>query len=237
MKRLFKTLAGAGAGAAGCYAGYVVINYARYGRASSVPTANALLDSLMPEYEVRDVHRIIVGAPTAVTLAAAREVSFSDSTVVRAIFALRELPSRLTGAARAHLRRRTVIEEVLSLGWREIGREPGRQLVMGAVTQPWKQNVVFRGLGSEEFAAFTEPGYARIAWTLEAEPLGATSSLFRTETRVGTTDPASREKFRRYWSLLSPGIRLIRYETLRLVKAEAERRAGHLIAQHRKIEA
>ena len=224
MKHLFKTLAGAASATAACYAGYVVITYARYGRASSLPTANALLDSLMPEYEVRDVHRVTVRAPAAVTLAAACEVSFSDSAVVRSVFALRELPSRVMGATGAYRPRRPIIEEVLSLGWREIGREPGRQHVMGSVTQPWKQNVVFRGLGPEEFAAYRESGYAKIAWTLEVESLGPSSSVFRTETRVSTTDPTSREKFRRYWSLLSPGIRLIRYETLRLVKAEAERR-------------
>jgi hypothetical protein len=40
-----------------------------------------------------------------------------------------------------------------------------------------------------------------------------------------TTDPASRERFRRYWSLFSPGILVIRYEALRMVRAEAERRA------------
>jgi hypothetical protein len=38
-----------------------------------------------------------------------------------------------------------------------------------------------------------------------------------------TTGPVSRERFRRYWAFLSPGILMIRYEILRLVKAEAER--------------
>lgn len=235
MKHLYKILAGAACAAAGCYAGYVAITYARYGRAPNRTTANSLLDSLMPDYEVRDVHRISVTAPAAATLAAAREVSFSDSTVVRSVFALRALPARLSGAPAAPSGRRPILEEVLALGWREIGEEPGRQLVMGAVTQPWKQNVVFRGLRPEEFVAFDEPGYAKIAWTLEAEPLGAASSVFRTETRVSTTDPASREKFRRYWSLLSPGIRLIRYETLRLVRAEAERRAGDPGPEHGQV--
>lgn len=226
MKRLFKSLAVAAGTAAGCYAGYVAYTYARYGQTPARPTANALLDSLMPEYEVRDVHQITVRAPPAVTLAAAHEISFSDSGVVRSIFALRALPSRLRGVPAGSVGRSQIFEEVLALGWREIGVEPGRQVVMGSVTQPWKQNVVFRGLAPEEFASFREPGYAKIAWTLEAEPRDPSSSVFRTETRVATTDPASREKFRRYWSLLSPGIRLIRYETLRLVRAEAERRAG-----------
>jgi len=40
---------------------------------------------------------------------------------------------------------------------------------------------------------------------------------------VATTDSMARERFRRYWAVLSPGILIIRYEGLRLVKAEAER--------------
>jgi hypothetical protein len=59
-----------------------------------------------------------------------------------------------------------------------------------------------------------------VRWTIEVDPVGASSSMFSTETRVATTDPVSRERFRRYWALLSPGILAIRYETLRLTKAE-----------------
>ena len=47
---------------------------------------------------------------------------------------------------------------------------------------------------------------------------------FRTETRVHTTDARSRRLFRRYWAVFSPGILLIRRASLKLVKAEAERR-------------
>jgi hypothetical protein len=48
--------------------------------------------------------------------------------------------------------------------------------------------------------------------------------MFRTETRVATTDAYARERFRRYWAVFSPGILLIRRASLRLVKADAERR-------------
>jgi hypothetical protein len=71
---------------------------------------------------------------------------------------------------------------------------------MGAVTQPWRQNVRFHGLLPADFIAFREPGYAKIAWTIEVEPTGPSSSVFSTETRVVTTDPISRERFRRYWA-------------------------------------
>ena len=80
-------------------------------------------------------------------------------------------------------------------------------------------------LEPEVFAAFREPGYAKIAWTMVVEPRDAGESIFRTETRVSTTDAESRARFRRYWSAFAPGIRVIRWETLRLVRRAAERPA------------
>jgi len=65
----------------------------------------------------------------------------------------------------------------------------------------------------------------KIVWTLRVDPAGAAGSIFRTETRAATTSPAARLKFRRYWSLVSPGVIWIRRVSLGLVKTEAERRA------------
>jgi len=91
--------------------------------------------------------------------------------------------------------------------------------------QPWAANVLFHSLSPEEFMAFHEPGYVKIAWTLRVDPISAIESVASTETRVVTTDPGARAKFRRYWSFFSPGIVLIRRIALGLVKREAERLA------------
>jgi hypothetical protein len=101
---------------------------------------------------------------------------------------------------------------------------PGREIVMGGLTKPWEPNPVFRALPPDAFAAFQEPGYVKIVWTLRADPVGHGDCLFRTETRASATDPEARKKFRRYWSFLSPGIIVIRTVTLSAVKAAAERR-------------
>ncbi len=99
-------------------------------------------------------------------------------------------------------------------------------MVVGAVTQPWKANVVFRALSPGDFPLFAERGYAKIAWTLRADSDGRGGSIARTETRVAITDAASRARFRVYWSLASPGIILIRRAGLRAVKRAAERAAA-----------
>jgi hypothetical protein len=96
--------------------------------------------------------------------------------------------------------------------------------VYGAVTRPWEGDVHFRAIPPTEFSDFREPGYARIVWSITVEPDGPAAARVRTETRVATTDAASRARFRRYWAFLSPGIILIRREALALVKHDAETR-------------
>ena len=116
-----------------------------------------------------------------------------------------------------------LVEGMLAIGWGVLADIPGRLFVAGAVTEPWRAAVEFRALAPEDFAAFDEPGYVKIVWTLEAEALSESESIARTRTRVKTTDPAARRRFRRYWTVSSLGILLIRHEILRLVRREAER--------------
>jgi hypothetical protein len=164
-----------------------------------------------------------VHAPASVTFAVAKQMSLQRSPVVRAILALRSIPARLGGTPTPPADERGILEETLSLGWGVLAETPDREIVMGAVTQPWKANVVFRSLPPGEFVTFSDPGYVKIAWTLRVDPAGPTTCVFRSETRAIATDAESRARFRRYWAFLSPGIVLIRYEMLRQVRSEAER--------------
>ena len=220
--RLLLLLAAGLGVAALSWIGYAAVTWYRYGRGEDSAGQDALLDQFMPEYEVRERHEIRVAAPAHVTLGVARELDLQRSPVVRAIFGIRTLPSLLRGE-RERERPRGFLAETLSIGWGILAEVPGREIVVGAVTQAWEPIVQFHSLPPAEFFGFDEPGYAKIVWTLAADPIGPDESLFRTETRVRTTDPESRERFRRYWATFSPGILLIRYEALRLVKSGAER--------------
>jgi hypothetical protein len=111
------------------------------------------------------------------------------------------------------------------LGWGVLADVPDRELVVGAVTQPWKADVTFQALASDEFAAFSAPGFVKIAWTLRADPVDGETSTFRTETRAVATDASARARFRRYWAFVSPGTALIRRLSLRPLQRDAERRA------------
>ena len=219
-----------GAGlAAATYAAYAGATWLRYGHLPGGGAPDPLLDRFMPTYEVVERHHLRVRAPAELTFAAACEVDFQQSALVRAIFKGREVI--LGSAPDASEHPRGLLALTTSLGWGVLAEAPGREVVVGAATQPWKANVVFRALPPEAFAAFNEPDYVKIVWTLRADPIAAGESVARTETRVATTDPAARRKFRRYWSLAAPGIVIIRRAALRLVRAEAERRAASRSAQ------
>ncbi|HUL04143.1 MAG TPA: hypothetical protein VLV16_13060 [Gemmatimonadales bacterium] len=213
----------AGAGACGAVAiGWTLwfaLAWLLYGHPGANGEPDPLIDRFMPTYEVAERHTMRVAASVARTYIAARGVDLERAAIVHAVFEGRR---RLFGEPETRGGRLT-LGQLEAMGWRVLVEVPGRELVFGAVTQPWHGNPGFRPLPPESFAAFDSAGYAKIVWTLAADSLGPNQSRFRTETRVITTDPESRSRFRRYWSWLSPGILLIRWQAIRLVRADAER--------------
>jgi hypothetical protein len=208
------------------YATYVAVTWYRYGcvaQPAQPEDRDVLLDRFMPKYEVVERHHVRVAAPAETTFSAACDMNLQQSAVVRAIFRGRELI--LGGKTEESFAPLGLVAQAKNWGWGVLAEAPGTEIIFGAVTQPWLANPTFRALPSDEFEAFHEPGNVKIAWTLRADPINAGRSVFRTETRVATTDPTSRAKFRRYWAFLSPGIKLIRWVSLGPLKAEAERRA------------
>jgi hypothetical protein len=213
---------GTGLLAAG-YAAAVSWNWIRY---AHVPAArqeewtDEWLDGLFPDYEILERHSIAVDAPFSVTFEAAKGIKLRDAPIARAIFAARE---RILGAQTTGGKDEPgILEETTRLGWRVLAEVPGREIVLGAVCRPWEADVTFRGLLPDEFRAFADPGYVKIAWTLRADPAGDARSIFRTETRARATSPDARRRFRWYWAKFSPGIVLIRQAALSPLKYRAE---------------
>ena len=229
IRRTLRAAAGAVGVAAAAYAAYVGTAWLRYGHvaASAADEIDPLLDHVMPAYDIVERHHIAIDAPAEVTFAAACEQDLMALPVVRSIVKARELI--LGSDPDIAERPRGLLEYTKSIGWGVLAEVPGREIVMGAVTQPWQANVVFRPLPPDQFAAFNEPGYVKIVWTLRADPLGTHTSTFRTETRAVATDAFARAKFRQYWSFLSPGIIAIRWASLHPLKSEAERRFGRAV--------
>jgi hypothetical protein len=223
--------------AAALYAGFVGSTWLRYGHAAppAEDEVDPLLDVFMPQYDVAERHHVAVGAPAEVTFGALMDMDLEESLLIRAIFKGREM---LLGAEPdVKDRPRGLVAITKELGWVVLADMPGHEIVMGAVTRPWEPNVVFRGIPPEHFAVFDEPDYVKIVWTLRADAISPYRSIARSETRAVATDASARRKFRWYWSRFSAGIVLIREISMRLVKAEAEKRAMAALAAPQRVSA
>lgn len=223
-----------GAGlAAGGYAAYAATTWFWFGHAcrANGRAQDPWLDRFMPDYDVVDRHRLYVAAPADVTFAAACAADFDASPITRLIFHTRA--TVLGARTEAAPPRRGILQTVQAIGWGVLAERPGREVILGAVTKPWEGDVVFRALPPEEFAAFNEPGFVKIAWTLRADPIGDRRSVARTETRALAIGADARSRFRRYWTIFSPGIVLIRRVILKRVKRAAERGRSQLAAPSR----
>jgi hypothetical protein len=199
------------------------VAWLRYGQVVAAATDDPIMTRFMPRYEVIEQHQRVVDAPPAIAFRVVQSFRLEDSRIIRSIFRAREMifaqQSPDTVASPAFL------ELARQIGWGILDSIPGREVVFGAITQPWRGDVHFRSLAPRSFAAFDSAGYAKIVWSIAVDSLGPAKSRVRTETRVATTDPVSRAKFRRYWSIYSPGIVLIRRESLRIIEDGAERQS------------
>jgi hypothetical protein len=230
-KRILKTVGFvAGVGAA-VYGTLVWSAWNRYGypKPPSRKEEDPLLDEFMPDYDVVERHSVVVNASAAEAYRAACEMDLENSSIVQILFKSRAL---IFGAipGREHAGH-GMITRMKALGWGKLAELPGREIVMGSVTQPWEADVVFRAITTDRFAAFHEKGFVKIAWTLRVDPLTETTSTFRTETRAVACGSLARSKFRPYWAFLSPGIALIRVAMLRQLKRELKVQQARLLSR------
>ena len=216
-------LAGGALAAAG-YAALVVFNRATYGNAkrSAGAAKDSMLDRFIPDPEVAEHHQIEIQAPVDVVMAAAKSLQLMTSPMIRAIIRAREIA--LGGATDTRAHPDTLYDQMRSIGWVVLSEQAGHEIVFGAVTQPWVAAPTFRSIPADQFREFCEPGFVKIVWTLRADPIDGQRSLFQTETRVSTTDAEARQRFRTYWSLVAPGVKLIRVAMLQPLRRAAEQR-------------
>jgi hypothetical protein len=163
------------------------------------------LDGVLPAWDFRERHSIRVTAPPERVFDAVRSVTLAEMPVARWLMRTRGMRA---GPGRP------VLEEALR-SFSVLADEPGRELVLGSIGQPWR----FRGgrAPGADFAPFDEPGYAKMALSFRLE-----GETLVTETRVLMTDVRSRRAFRRYWLAIRPFSGLIRRVWLRAIRRRAE---------------
>jgi hypothetical protein len=187
-----------------------------------MPADSTPLDRFLPHPDVRERFETSIRAPAPLVMEVAGGFDMQSLPLVRAILRLRE---KLTGAAPSGPRTpQGVLDETRALGWGVLDEQAGRYVVCGAACQPWLADVRFTPIAPDAFGAFAVPDQVKIAWTLEAEPVGPATTRFAQETRVVATDEQARMKFLRYWRWARFGIVAIRLLMLPAVRRTAERR-------------
>ncbi|MFC5182862.1 hypothetical protein [Actinomadura harenae] len=174
-----------------------------------------ILDRLLPDPDFRTCHTRAVDAPPEAVWRALLSIGVDDLPVTRVLM-------RIRGGGRRPDPGAFVANGLIP----ELGREDGREVVIGRVGQFWKPRPALgpaEATGAEGFAAFSEPGWAKAAMGLQITPLDG-RTLLAADTRVTATDRRSRRAFRPYWSFIRlGGAGMIRIELLTAVARLAER--------------
>jgi hypothetical protein len=184
----------------------------------TVTAAPLLLDEVLPDYDVHEVHARSVAADPDALFDAVRAVTAGDLRVSGLLIALRGL----AGPREVNDRARPLLAAMVARGFAELGERAGEQLVLGLISRPWRPIPVTRPIAdAADFAAFTEPGWVRAAIDLRIEPVQDRCRLV-TETRVEATDEGARRRFACYWRLIRPGSAVIRRDLLAAIARRAE---------------
>jgi hypothetical protein len=140
-----------------------------------------------------------------------RHQDLARSSFVKALFALRTLPSRWTGTVeKVELRLDAIASSAEHPGFQILIEEP-REVVVGAIGKVWQLDIPFVHVdGPAAYAAFEESGWVKVAWALRVLPLGERDSRVEVEVRVDATDEASWKRFEQYWLVIGPGSHLVR---------------------------
>jgi hypothetical protein len=188
-----------------------------------VANSERLVERFLTQAQVRESHDVVVHAPAELVLDVAERFNLMSIPAVFTIFWLR---SRILGSLPPDRNDMDgLVASTRRMGWVELARRPGREVVMGAAVQPWLPAPIFKPVPPDRFFDYAEPNHVKIAWTLEVEPVGQNLTRLRTETRVQPTDDSARRKFRWYWMRAGIGIVLIRWLALPAIRREAERQA------------
>ena len=182
-----------------------------------------VLDEVLPQWEFRSAHSVWVAAPPERVRDELLALSPRDLRLTRVLMGVRSLPRRLRGSPRNGDRRSN--GAALLPGSVELVRREF-ELALGLAGQFWKPvPVIVPLVDGRAFRAFSRPGCGKAAIGFEIAAEGGGSRL-STETRVVTTDAATRRTFARYWLVVRTGSGLIRREMLRELKRRAERPSG-----------
>lgn len=175
------------------------------------------LDRLLPAARLREINQLDLAARPDAVWAFMRHADLAESLFVRALIAIRTLPSRLVGrpVGEAALRIDDMVSTQEQPGFRILIEAP-REVAVGAIGKVWQGDIPFVHVDSPEaFAVFSRPDFIKVAWAIRVLPLGERYARVEVEVRVDPTDEEAWRKFKRYFRVIGIGSHFIRRSFLR----------------------
>lgn len=170
-----------------------------------------LIDKYVPEFDYSMANSKQIHGSKQQILSLLHHVNFDKSWLMRTLFSIRGVSNQL-------LTLEKLIEDGLI-----ILEETGDEIFIGLIGQPWKWNGNVLPMTPDEFIAFREPNFIKIAMNFYIESLcGDDIQQVITVTRMYGTNKKAKKMFSRYWMLISPFSSIIRFEMLRVIKRELE---------------
>ena len=176
----------------------------------------AALDRLIPTPRLLEVDAVDVAAEPETVWEAVRHGDLARSALTRVLFMLRTLPDRLAGKPVTNAIR---LDDMRSTpdhpGFQVLVEDVPEELAVGAIGQVWKPEIPFVHVAdAAAFAAFSEPGFVKVAWARSLWLPSTGSTRLELELRVDATDEAAWRKFRRYFRFIGLPSRFIRRSLL-----------------------
>ena len=195
-------------------------------------------DELLPVYDVSDGVAVVVQAPPQLTWDALMGVDLIElgrsRPLVGMLGALRALPELVGqlvhGEPPSRAPERITLRDMSGLprehgGWVLLSERSGEEIALGLVGKFWRPVIEYADVSAEDFAGFSEPGYAKTIYALSLRPLPESAgTLLSAVMRTATTDERARRWFRRYWALgVGSGAHVLASGLIEAARERAER--------------
>ena len=126
----------------------------------------SLLDRWLPDYQFREHHSLAITASEAALWNALKTVTPDEIGPLRWLMAIRSLPAKLAGKKRRLFAKGTPILDVaVNSSFVLLEERAPKEIVLGMAGQFWKLDGGPRVNvhNAQDFAAFHEPGFLRVA--------------------------------------------------------------------------
>ena len=172
------------------------------------------LDRWLPKFHARTVHAQRAPVPPERLWEAAETVRVSDTRTLRPIIALRFGPYAPSPD--------TTFRELFRRAPFTLLEESQHSSVSGLAGRLWALGDVFARLeGPGDYAAFADPGNAKVAVLNQVRAHGRSGSEIVSEARVWCTDRSARLRFTPFWAVIGPFAIFIRLDLLPAAVARA----------------